>query len=410
MKVAVIGGGVIGLCSAYYLMKSGHQVTVFESKPEGDYSGCSFINCGYLTPSHFIPLASPGALYKGFKWMFNSKSPLYIKPRFNAELARWLWLFGKSSSQKHIDASAELLLALNLKSKSLYEQLATELDFDYETKGLLVLNRTKKGLAEEAHVSQMGNDLGLDCRVLDRDEVHAFEPNMKPDVLGGVFFPEDAQIDPVKLMKSMTSALESGGVKILFDHPVQKIDAASSSLHSGGQSFSFDKLVLAAGSWSPQLASNLGVSIPMQAGKGYSMTVSNPSVNLQRPVVLAERKVALTPFQNSLRFGGTMEISGIHHEVNRNRVQAIQEASSEYLPPVNEQWFSNIKIEQGLRPVSPDGMPYIGTHPRNKNIIVATGHAMLGMSLGPITGELVTQLVDEQETSLPLVQLNPDRF
>jgi D-amino-acid dehydrogenase len=238
------------------------------------------------------------------------------------------------------------------------------------------------------------------------------EPDMKPDVVGGVYFPEDGHVNPEKLMSFLLEALETGGTQVCFGSKVQEIDPQKSSLLVSGEERvrKFDKFVLAAGSWSPSIASRLGLTIPMQAGKGYSMDVMNPPAMLRRPLVLGERKVAITPFRNSIRFGGTMEISGIHQKVNRTRVRAIQEAAEAYLPVVNQSWFSKVKIEQGLRPVSPDGLPYIGVHPLFPSIIIATGHSMMGVSLGPITGQLVAELADEKPLSLPIEKMKPDRF
>ena len=412
--ITIIGAGVIGLCSAYYLQKSGLKVTVVDRTPAADQHGCSFINCGYISPSHFVPLASPGVVVQGLKWMFNNKSPLYIKPRLDADLMRWLWHFTLSSNQKHVDKCGQTLLDMNLASGRLYDELAAShgLQFELKGDGLLMLTNTKKGYNGEADVVRSANDLGLKARMIDREEVHRMEPHMLPEVVGAAYFPEDGHIRPGQFMAQLRHLLVEAKVKFVHDE-VEKVDFDASGnvlvLTTSGPVLS-KKLLVASGSWSSHLVKKLGLAMPMQAGKGYSMTVSEPAYKLKHPCILTEKRVALTPWQGALRFGGTMELSGLSLKINQNRVEAIQESSMLYLPKVTPSWFRNVQVERGLRPVSPDGMPYIGKINGSEKLFVAAGHAMLGMSMGPITGKLIAQLVMEQTPDFELETVRPNRF
>jgi D-amino-acid dehydrogenase len=385
-------------------------VTVIDRVSEQDSSGCSYINCGYLTPSHFIPLAAPGVVKKGLKWMFNSKSPLYIKPRLNAELINWLWYFNKSATQKNVDRTQGLLLEMNLLSRDLYQELhANELDFEFGRKGLLTVCQTEKGMQAEIGVQKAGAELGLDVQILDQEAVHLLEPEMAPYCIGGSMIAADGHVQPGEFMMAMKKWLVDNEVEFQWGKEVVGIEGNSIQLY-GDESIVSDQLVLAGGSWSSLLVKNLGLKMPLQSGKGYSMTLQNLPVNLKHPTVLSEAKIALTPFENALRVGGTMEIAGLDLSISQGRVEAIKEATCAFLPEVKRSWFEGIQVERGLRPVSPDGMPFISRLEKSPNVIVAAGHGMMGMSLGPVTGKLVEGLVSEFEPVVSMEQLKVERF
>jgi D-amino-acid dehydrogenase len=411
--VVIIGAGVIGVCSAYYLHKSGRKVTVIDSLPESDQDGCSFINCGYISPSHFVPLAAPGVLTQGLKWMFNSTSPLYIKPRLDADLLRWLWLFARSSRTDQ-DRKSKLLLDLNLESRSLYADLAQSHGFEIgkQDKGLLMLCKSEKALHHEESIAEMSRSLGLGAEMKTREEIHAMEPDFLPNVVGGVYFPDDAHLSPMNFVNSMRAYLKEEGVEFLWDSKILAMHANEEmpSLTLKDTSISAKDVVLAGGSWSAQLAKSVGLKLPLQAGKGYSLTVPNPAKKLHHPAILIEAKVALTPMRNAMRFGGTMEINGLNSSINTARVDTIKAKSQAYLNGVDDSWFENIRPQFGFRPVSPDGLPYIGKHPQNKRITLACGHAMLGLSMGPITGKLVADILQEKTSTYSMDLLNPGRF
>jgi len=407
-EISIIGAGVIGLCSAYYLRKAGYSVTVIDRVSVNNSSGCSHINCGYLTPSHFIPLAAPGVVKKGLKWMFNSRSPFYIKPRLNSELIHWLWHFNKSATHKNVDRTQGLLLEMNLLSRDLYQELHIGgLDFEFGRKGLLTVCQTEKGMHAEIGVQKAGAELGLDVQILDQEAVHRLEPDMAPHCIGGSMIAADGHVQPGEFMSAMKKWLVDNGVEFQWAKEVVGIEGSIVQF-SDNESITADQVVLAGGSWSGQLVKSLGLRMPLQAGKGYSMTIQNPAVNLRYPTVLSEAKIALTPFENSLRVGGTMEIAGLDLSISQGRVEAIIEATSTYLPEVKKDWFDGVSVQRGLRPVSPDGLPYIGRV--SDHVIVAAGHAMIGMSLGPITGKMVEGLVSEKQPVVEMGSLAVGRF
>lgn len=413
MKVGIIGGGIIGLSSAYYLMKAGHQVTVIDQSDLKD--GCSFGNAGMIVPSHIIPLASPGMISKGIRWMFNSASPFYVKPRLNGDLIKWGWQFYRHANQKHVDDAAPALKEISLLSKSMYQQLANELPFDfgYAERGLLMLYQTKETEHEEIAGAAYANKLGIEAQVLTPEQVQQLEPNIRVRVRGGVYFPGDAHITPQALMSQLIPFLHNQGVKIQTSTTVQDYVVESGrvkAVKTNRGDFEFDEVVIATGSWSGIEASKLGLTIPMQAGKGYSFTVQNVMKNARIPSIFLEERVAVTPMGNALRFGGTMEITGIDHSVNMNRVRGIVQAIPRYYPEITVAMPEKEEVWHGLRPCSPDGLPYIGRAKKIPNLILATGHSMMGLSLGPGTGKLVEEIVSNRKLSVPVEQFNPERF
>lgn len=412
-RIGIIGGGIIGLSSAYYLTKAGHKVTIID---KGDLNeGCSFGNAGMIVPSHFIPLAAPGMISKGVRWMFNSTSPFYVKPRLNIDLFRWGYLFYRNANKSHVDAAIPALKDLSLFSKTMYQQLAEELPFDfgYKERGLLMLYQTKETEQEEIETAHLANDHGIEARVLTLDQVQELEPDVKVNARGGVYFPGDAHLTPQHLVKGLISYLKEAGTDFksnceVFDFQIENSQIKNLTTNLGN--FSFDEVVLAAGSWSPKVASRLNLSLPMQAGKGYSFTLDNIQKNIHTPTIFLEDRVAVTPMGDSLRFGGTMEISGVNHKISMNRVKGIVDSIPKFYPDMKVDMPLKEKVWHGLRPCSPDGLPYIGRSRRIENLIVATGHAMLGISLGPGTGSVVADLVNGNKPDVELHAFKPDRF
>ncbi|QOI96159.1 MAG: FAD-dependent oxidoreductase [Flammeovirgaceae bacterium] len=412
-QVGIIGGGIIGLSSAYYLMRAGHQVIVIDQSDLKD--GCSFGNAGMIVPSHIIPLAAPGMISKGIRWMFNSTSPFYVRPRLSGNLLKWGWQFYRHSTKDHVERAAPALKELSLLSKAMYQQLAKELPFDFgfHERGLLMLYQTKETGHEEIEAATFANKLGIEARVLSAAEVQELEPDMRVSVRGGVYYPGDAHITPQALVSQWIPYLIANGVAFHTLTEVQDFtigaDKIKSVITNKGH-FDFDEVVIATGSWSGLLVSKLGITLPMQAGKGYSFTLNNIAKNSRIPSIFLEARVAVTPMGSSLRFGGTMEITGVDHSINMNRVKGIVNAIPRYYPDIKINMPDAKDVWHGLRPCSPDGLPYIGRSRSFSNLVIATGHSMMGLSLGPGTGKLVGEIVNRERPSVSLNQFDPERF
>jgi D-amino-acid dehydrogenase len=413
MKVGIIGGGIIGLSSAYYLTKSGHQVTIIEQSNLKD--GCSFGNAGMIVPSHIIPLAAPGMIAKGIRWMFNSSSPFYVKPRLSGDLIKWGYQFYKNSTKEHVAKSAPALKEISLLSKAMYQQLSKELPFDfgYHERGLLMLYQTKETEHEEAETAAMANKQGIEARMMSAQEVQALEPDVKVNVRGGVYFPGDAHITPQAYVNQMITYLKDQGVNINADTTVSNFLVENGKIKAvitDKGDFHFDEVIIATGSWSGIMTSKLGISLPMQAGKGYSFTLPDVVKNVRIPSIFLEARVAVTPMGSTLRFGGTMEITGVDHHISMNRVKGIVEAIPKYYPEMKVNMPMQSDIWYGLRPCSPDGLPYIGRSNKIGNLVLATGHSMMGLSLAPGTGKLVSEIVNREKTSINISLFAPERF
>ena len=411
-RVVIVGGGVIGLCSAYYALKRGFSVTVIEREEAGG-DNCSMGNAGMIVPSHFTPLAAPGMISKGLRWMFNPESPFYVRPRVNLDLMRWGWLFYQNSTERHVAASRELLRDLNLESRRLFTELSEEADFGLEKRGLLMLCKTAKGLDEEAQVAHAAHEIGLKAEVIDVAGAAKLDPGITMDVAGAVYFPEDCHLDPQRFMASMRRrVLELGGT-VESGVEIDGIEARNGeviSVSGNGRKFEGKQFVLAGGSWTPKLLGLIGVKLSLQAGKGYSLTLPAPPELPRLCSIFAEAKVAITPMGNRLRFGGTMEVGGLDLSINPARVRGIIKSVHAYFPKFSEQDFEGIKPWAGLRPVSPDGIPYLGKSGNFANLTIASGHAMMGLSLGPVSGRLVADLLAGDPPFRPIDAMDAGRF
>lgn len=396
-KVIIVGGGIIGLCSAYYATKRGMDVLVLD-RDSAKEDGCSFGNAGMIVPSHFIPLAAPGMISKGMRWMMNPESPFYIKPRLSLDLAKWGYKFWKHANQAHTDNVKQLLADLSIESRQLFSELAENDDFGLNKKGLLMLCNTQKGLDAEAAVAELAKTVGIKAEICDPKRLAQLDPDITMDVKGGVWFEQDCHLEPSQLMQAMRRRITAAGGEIRYESEVKDFNFSAGKVTavklSTGEIIDAQKLVIAGGSWSPELSRKLGVSLCMQAGKGYSLTLESPVEQPQLCSIFAEAKVAITPMENTLRFAGTMEVGGNDLSINPRRVQGIIKSVKNYFPKFSDEDFQHTKPWAGLRPCSPDGLPYIGKLPKLDNVVVASGHAMMGLSLGPVTGKMVTDLLD----------------
>lgn len=405
---------MIGLACAWYAARRGLRVTVVERLPAAR-DGCSFGNAGMIVPSHFVPLAAPGMVALGLKWMWNPESPFYIKPRLDAELFGWGWRFWRASNAAHVARAAPLLRDLSLASRAEYEALAEAFGngFGLTCRGLLMLCRTPHALDEEAKTAENACRLGLPAEVLDARQTAALEPGITLNVAGSVLFPKDCHLSPDQLMAGLQRRLAAEGVEFLWETEVTGWRHAGARLTAAQTTrgeIEADDFVLAGGSWSPLATRGLGLKLPMQAGKGYSLTLPQPREQPQLCAILTEARIAVTPMGGLLRFGGTMEIAGLDETVNPRRVRGIARAVPQYCPAFREEDFDGIQPWRGLRPVSPDGLPYLGRTQRWPNLIVATGHAMMGLSLAPVTGRIVAELLAGEPPSHDLTLLAPERY
>jgi D-amino-acid dehydrogenase len=413
--VAVIGAGVIGLCTALDCARRGWRVTVVE-RNGAQRDGCSFQNAGIIVPSHFVPLAAPGMVALGLKWMWNPASPFYVKPRASWQLVDWALKFWQAASAGRVRRAAPLLRDLALASRKCYEDLvAGENDFGFEASGTLMLCRSRHALDEEKRTADHARELGIPVETLDAGGTAAIEPGVRMDVAGSVYYPGDCHVAPDRLMASLQRRAAAAGVRFAWNTEVTgwstdgagRIRAARSR-HGGD--IEADEFVLCAGSWSAGLAHGLGLKLPLQAGKGYSLTLPRPRQSPRTCAILTEARVAVTPMSGALRFGGTLEIAGLNEDISPARVRGIVDAVPRYYPEFTAADFEGIRPWRGLRPCSPDGLPYLGRTRRCANLVVAAGHAMLGMTLGPVTGRLAAGILSAGKPEIDMTPLSPDRY
>ena len=414
MKAVVIGGGIIGLSSAYYLNQAGWEVTVID---KGDFlNNCSYGNAGYVCPSHFIPMATPGIVKQGLKWMLNSKSPFYVQPRLSASLIDWGLKFMRSATPEKVEAAAVPLRDIAIISQHEYEQWANipSFNFSYQHKGLLEIFQTEKVAEHAAHTVEKGKELGLDVDLLNFEALQQLEPQAKINGIGAIFFKCDAHLYPNKLMAGLMALLRQRGVQLIAGEDVidfKKEQHLVKKVITHKNLYEADAVVIATGSWSRELAAKLDTRIPLVAGRGYSLTLENSPYKINHPAILVEGRTAITPMDgNKIRFGGTMEITSTRTPPRMNRVKGILDAVKRFFPEFDIPMPAAEKIWYGYRPCSADGLPYIGRAKKWDNVVVATGHAMLGLSLGAGTGKIVSEILNEQPLSMNIEPFMVERF
>lgn len=414
-KALIIGAGIAGLSLAYYLLQKGWQVEILE---QNDLTNnCSYGNAGMIVPSHFTPLAAPGVVAQGIRWMFDSKSPFYVRPSLNSNLISWGLKFLKHSNQKHVDYSASAIRDLNLASSRLYNEIAKKDEFDFELNqnGILMLYKTEKVAEEETELAHKAISMGLPVDILDKNGIQELEPNVRLDVTGGVNYKCDGHMNPMKLMKQMISYLKNNGAIFHTHHRVTGFETSASHIKAviaNGQKFTADQFVMTGGSFLPELAQKASIKIRLMPGKGYSFmyTPENPVNTLNHAALLLEARVAVTPMNEQIRFGGTMELASHQDTINMKRVEGIVRSIPQYLPDFQMEKPKESEIWFGYRPCAPDGLPYLGQSSQLKNLIIAGGGGMMGLSLGPIFGKTVSELANDQKPTVEIKIFNPERF
>jgi D-amino-acid dehydrogenase len=411
--VVVIGAGIAGLASAYYLVRDGWDVKILEKNTLDN--NCSYGNAGMIVPSHFTPLAAPGIVAQGIKWMFNSKSPFYVRPSLNPRLINWGLKFLKHANRTHVEQHASAIRDLNLYSSRLYDELAQEDNFDFELKqnGILMMYKSKEMQHEEIELAHRAQDLGLDVDILEGNTVQELEPNLKLDVLGAILYRCDGKLYPPKLMQQLIQYLKAAGVAFFEETEVHKFITTGNRVKeaiSNKGSFQADAFVLTGGAYLPQLTSKLHLNTPLMPGKGYSfMYQPQGEQTLNHAALLLEARVAVTPMNGQIRFSGTMELGPANDRIYENRVRGIVESIPKYYPELKVDYPSE-KIWYGYRPCSPDGLPYLGRLKKFDNAIVAGGGGMMGLSLGPAYGKVVADLLAGQKIESEIAGFRPDRF
>lgn len=418
-RVAVVGGGVIGVCCAYFLAKRGAAVTLLERNAIA--SGASGGNAGTIAPGHG-PINKPGRLWQALKQMLDPTSPLYIAPRFDPQLARWLWTFSRYCTSAHLQSSLPVMGSLGHATRSLFDQLVEEedLDCDFRTTGYYDVFRTSAGLATAKHEASAMRAVGFHPESLSGGALREREPALRQGIAGGVFYPEAATLNPHRFVLELAERAHRYGATIRTGSDV---DSVMPGVGVGvgvrltglrlktGEVVEADHVVLATGAYSLHLAGQLGCHLPIQAGKGYHRDRdigSGGTPPLRVTCMLGEHSVFCTPMDGFVRYSGTMEFSGLNHVLRRPRLEQLTTAAKMYFDgvgdaPSRSEWC-------GLRPCTPDGLPIVGPVPGHADVFVATGHAMLGLTLGPITGRLISELVLDKRPSMDIHALRVGRF
>jgi D-amino-acid dehydrogenase len=411
-SVVVVGGGVVGAACAYYLSRRGLAVTVLD---QGEFGrGCSHANCGYVCPSHVLPMAGPGAVMMGLKALVARNSPLKIRPRLDPALWSWLWQFARRCSARQMLAAGKAIGALLASSRALYDELlaAERIGCEWEGKGLLFVHRTAAAFEHYAATDELlGREFGIRARRIAADELSAFEPALKPGLGGAWHYESDAHLRPDRLMAELRRVLGARGVAIREHCAAQSLVQESGrarAVATADGPIEADAFVIAAGALTPHWSRDLGCRLPIQPGKGYSITMPRPARCPGVPMILEEHRVAVTPFRSGYRLGSTMEFAGYDTTLRRERLELLTSAARLYLheplaEPMQEEWY-------GWRPMTPDSLPIIGPSPRLANVWIAAGHNMLGLSMATGTGRLVAELIAGERPHIDPQPYRPTRF
>ena len=407
----MVGGGIIGVSAAYYLAKRGHRVTLVERGEIG--AGASSGNAGIIAIGH-PPLPRPGLVRQVLRWMIDGGSPLYMPPRLDPSLFRWLWSFRRACTEEHYRYCMGILAELGRETRACFEQIMGDesMSCEYHREGWREVFRTEAGLANGRREAQLLLDRDFEIEILDGDELRQREPAFREEVVGAVQFTESSFTDPMTFLTELADKVRAhGGVVRTNSNLVEAViedDVFRGVRLYSGDRIEGDTLVVAAGIWSTKLAGQLGLDIPMQAGKGYHRNIRKPSPGVSVASVLAEKHVAVTPMGDVLRLSGTVEFSGINDRLVRRRLDMLSSAARHYLNGVGQ---SQIVSEWcGLRPCTADGLPVVGWAPKPAGVFIATGHARMGLTLGPITGRLAAECILDGRPSIDITPLRVDRF
>ena len=409
--VLIVGAGIVGLASAYYLTRAGYSVTVIDKGHVAN--GASWGNAGLIVPCHSHPVPGPGVLWKGLKWMLSPDSPFYIKPRRDPQLARWLLHFARYCNVAHVERVTPLFRDIQRLSLELYAtMIETEgINCSFERRGGLEVFLTEKAARSAAKTVAEAQHFGLDTTLLSRNELLEIEPALTPNVVAGIHYREDAHLEPGALVEGLAEVVKRRDGTIVTGDAVTGFETSNGRIQgvrTASETFSAGQVLLAAGAWSTKLAHSLDIPLLMEAAKGYSLTMARPAVCPRIPLHLAEATMAATPMGKHLRFAGTLELAPVGGEINQRRLEAVRQGGESYLRDNQPRQVS--RVWAGMRPLAPDGLPYMGRPQGWENLVVATGHSTLGISMGASTGMLMSQILQRQTPELDLTPYAVDRF
>ena len=410
MHTVIIGGGVIGLTTAYHLIREGESVTIVDRRATG--LGASDVNAGWVVPAESAPVPGPGVVLQSLKWMLRADSPLYIKPSLRRDFLFFMLGMFRSSNARAQRAGFAANLALAEDSVHLFDDYRADgIDYELHHEGLLMAFRDRELMQHHLGYLDLVKRYGLEPRVLMGDDVRVHEPMLSDRVEGGLYFPKELHLDPGGFMAALRDRLVASGAEIVEGFAVDGVQRTGSriaSVSSGTRTIAGDRFLLAAGAWTGGLSRLFGADIPIRPGKGYCVEVA--PFGLRGATNLHDAKVATTPFRNRLRLAGTMEFGGLDEDVRQVRVDAILRAPESYFRDWKRPAAVDIVPRAGLRPMAPDGLPVIGRLPRVDNGFVSTGHGMLGVTLAPATARVLTDLIRHGRMSALLAPFSPARF
>lgn len=410
--VVVIGGGIIGAMCGWELSRAGCDVTIVDRGKFG--AGCSHGNCGYVSPSHVLPLAQPGAIQNTLGQMLKRNSSFAIKPRMSLDSLKWFWNFAWHCNQSDMLASAAGRHELLQSSKRRYQEIiqAEGIDCEWQERGLLFVYEYERGFNEYRKTNELiAEHFGVAALPYAEPELLKLEPALKPGLAGAWYYPCDCHVRPDKLLSAMRAKLESRGVRIIESMPVDEIVREAGlaiSVMAGRQSIEGDQFLVATGAWTPFLNEQLGCQIPFEPGKGYSLTMPKPQNMPRIPLIFSEAHVAITPMESKYRIGSTMEFVGYDSSIHPRRLSLLKTAAQKYLhdplcEPIEEEWY-------GWRPMTWDGKPILDRSPSMSNVWIAAGHNMLGLSMAAGTGRLMKELILGEQPHIDPAHFTLSRF
>lgn len=411
LDVLVIGGGIIGTSVARELQAAGRKVLLVDRGNIG--TGCSYGNAGWVTPCFAMPLPQPGMFFKSIGWLFDKESPLHIQPQLNPVLFRWLWHFMLSMNQQKMRASVAVLADLSKYSLKFYQELSTRSkpSMSFEKRGLLLVSANQSGLDHAKLEMQVMQERGIPGEFLSQEALLAKEPALKSIVKGGVYFPEEAQVEPFATTQAVMEDFERLGGRTLPHTEVYDFEVGRgviTNVFTTRGNFSADLIVMATGSWSKDVLKRLKVSLPILGGKGYSMIVDQGARMPRHPIMIVERKIAVTPRADSIRLAGTLELVDQDMGISPTRLHAIYKGAQQYLHL--EDVGSPREIWRGLRPCTPDGVPVIGPSKKISNLFYCTGHQLLGLQSAPGSARLAADLLLHREPIVNPYPFRAERF